>query len=146
MQIHNLKRKNKRTKHRQVGRGGKRGKTSGRGTKGQKARSGRKLRPEIRDMIKKLPKLRGRGVNANKPVGNPTVAINLDILESAFNQGDKVTPTALAGKKIIKRINGRVPLVKILGTGSISKALVFKKCSVSASVKDKIIAAGGLFN
>ena len=44
-----------------VGRGGKRGKTSGRGTKGQNARAGRKKRPEMRDFIKRIPKLRGRG-------------------------------------------------------------------------------------
>ena len=56
VQFHQLKIKNRRKKSRQVGRGGKRGKTSGRGTKGQKARAGRKLRPEMRDIIKKFPK------------------------------------------------------------------------------------------
>lgn len=50
----------------QVGRGGKRGKTSGKGTKGQNARAGRKKRPEIRDFIKRFPKLRGRGKNSLK--------------------------------------------------------------------------------
>lgn len=66
MQLHTLKRKTKNKKARQHGRGGTRGKTAGRGTKGQNARAGRKKRPEIRDTIKKLPKLRGRGVNSNK--------------------------------------------------------------------------------
>jgi len=61
MQFHTLKRKNPNKKSRQVGRGGTRGKTAGRGTKGQNARSGRKKRPEIRDTIKRIPKLRGRG-------------------------------------------------------------------------------------
>lgn len=68
MQFHNLQSKTKRKKSRQVGRGQSsgRGKTSGRGTKGQNARAGNKKRPEIRDVIKRLPKLRGRGVSSLK--------------------------------------------------------------------------------
>lgn len=61
MQLHTLQAKTKRKRGKQVGRGGTRGKTSGRGTKGQNARSGRKKRPELRDVIKRVPKLRGRG-------------------------------------------------------------------------------------
>lgn len=63
MQFHTIKRKTPNKKSKQVGRGGTRGKTAGRGTKGQNARSGRKKRPEIRDTIKRIPKLRGRGKN-----------------------------------------------------------------------------------
>ena len=59
MQIHNLKRQHKNKKDRLVGRGGKHAKTSGRGGKGQTARAGNKRRPELRDIIKKLPKNRG---------------------------------------------------------------------------------------
>lgn len=59
MQIHNLKRIHKNKKDRLVGRGGKHAKTSGRGGKGQTARAGNKRRPELRDIIKKLPKNRG---------------------------------------------------------------------------------------
>ena len=59
MQIHNLKRTNKNKKDGWVGRGGKHAKTSGRGGKGQTARAGNKRRPELRDIIKKLPKNRG---------------------------------------------------------------------------------------
>ncbi len=66
MQFHSLKRKTPNKKSRQVGRGGTRGKTSGRGTKGQNARAGHKNRPELRDFIKRVPKLRGRGKNSNK--------------------------------------------------------------------------------
>ena len=66
MQLNNLKPRTKRKKSVQVGRGGKRGKTAGRGTKGQNARAGRKKRPEIRDFIKRFPKLRGRGKNSFK--------------------------------------------------------------------------------
>jgi large subunit ribosomal protein L15 len=64
MQIHDLKRKNKNKKDRIVGRGGKHAKTSGRGGKGQTARAGNKRRPELRDIIKKLPKKRGYSFNS----------------------------------------------------------------------------------
>ncbi len=66
MQFHTLKARTKRRHARQVGRGGTRGKTSGRGTKGQNARAGHKKRPEIRDFIKRVPKLRGRGKSSLK--------------------------------------------------------------------------------
>jgi ribosomal protein L15 len=66
MQFHTLKRKTPNKKSKQVGRGGTRGKTSGRGTKGQNARAGRKKRPELRDFIKRVPKLRGRGKSSLK--------------------------------------------------------------------------------
>lgn len=66
MQFHTLKTKTKRKYQKQVGRGGTRGKTSGRGTKGQNARAGRKKRPELRDFIKRVPKLRGRGKSSLK--------------------------------------------------------------------------------
>jgi len=66
MQFHTLQAKTKRKYARQVGRGGTRGKTAGRGTKGQNARAGRKKRPELRDIIKRVPKLRGRGKSSLK--------------------------------------------------------------------------------
>ena len=66
MQFHNLQSKTKRKYARQVGRGGTRGKTAGRGTKGQNARAGRKKRPEMRDILKRVPKLRGRGKSSLK--------------------------------------------------------------------------------
>jgi len=64
MQIHNLKRTHKNKRDRLVGRGGKHAKTSGRGGKGQTARAGNKRRPELRDIIKKLPKNRGYRFNS----------------------------------------------------------------------------------
>ena len=66
MQIHNLKRNHKNKKDRIVGRGGKHAKTSGRGGKGQTARAGNKRRPELRDIIKKLPKNRGYRFKSRK--------------------------------------------------------------------------------
>lgn len=142
MQIHDIQPKTKRTKSRQVGRGGKRGKTSGRGTKGQNARAGRKIRPEIRDMIKRLPKLRGRGVNSFKSFAVKPVAINLTAL-SVFADGEKVTPSTIMAKGILASYKGRVQAIKILGTGDVSKKLMVSDCEVSESAKAKILAAGG---
>jgi len=68
MQIHNLKRLHKNKKDRIVGRGGKHAKTAGRGGKGQTARAGNKRRPELRDIIKKLPKNRGYKFNSVRKV------------------------------------------------------------------------------
>ena len=59
MQLHKLKPNYKAKKRKRIGRGGKRGTYSGRGIKGQKSRAGGKLRPEMRDIIKKIPKKRG---------------------------------------------------------------------------------------
>ncbi len=143
MQIHNLKRKTENKKKVQVGRGGKRGKTAGRGTKGQKARAGHKIRPEIRDMIKRLPKLRGRGVNSNKSIKKDATPVNLTKL-SVFKAGETVTPKTLVDKGVIEMFGGRYPEVKILSTGDIAVALTFKNCSVSASAKSKIEKVGGI--
>lgn len=56
-QLHTIQALHKLKKKKRIGRGGKRGTFSGRGTKGQKARAGRKIRPAIRDLIQSLPKL-----------------------------------------------------------------------------------------
>ncbi len=59
MQLHELKPNYSNKKGKRVGRGGKRGTTSGHGTKGQKSRAGHRIRPAERDLIQRLPKLRG---------------------------------------------------------------------------------------
>lgn len=142
MQTHNLKRKTENKKKVQVGRGGKRGKTSGRGTKGQKARAGHKIRPEIRDMIKRLPKLRGRGVNSNKSIQDKNTPVNLTQLES-FKANEIVSPKTLVDKGILSTVHGRYPRVKILSLGEISTAVEVRDCEVSAGAKAKIEKAGG---
>jgi len=138
-----LKRKTENKKARQVGRGGTRGKTSGRGTKGQNARAGRKKRPELRDIIKKLPKLRGRGKNSNVSFQVKAVPVSLDAIENAFSKGGKVSPATLVAKKVIEIYKGKTPLVKILGTGEIKAKVQVVGCAVSASAKEKIEKAGG---
>ncbi len=126
-----------------VARGGKRGKTAGRGGKGQSARAGNKRRPEWRDIIKKLPKLRGRGVNQNKPVTEQMVIVNLAALEGAFGANEAITPTILVEKGIVSTWSGNIPPVKILGDGDVTKAFKVSGCSISESAKAKIEKAGG---
>jgi large subunit ribosomal protein L15 len=60
MQLHEIQPCQKQKTKKRIGRGGKRGTYSGKGMKGQKSRAGAKIRPEVRDLIKKTPKLRGR--------------------------------------------------------------------------------------
>ncbi len=146
MQIHQLKRNTPNKKSRQVGRGGKRGKTSGRGTKGQKARAGSKLRPEMRDIIKKLPKKRGFGKNRARTVNSSIVKafqINISILEKVLSDGDAVTPVFLVEKGVLKKVKGRLPRVKILGMGEITKKITIEGCIISKSASEKIKKAGG---
>ncbi len=147
MEINNIHRNTPNKKVRLHGRGGKRGKTSGRGTKGQNARAGRKFRPEMRDAIKKLPKLRGHTVNgfAISSTGvhnNKAVAINLSQL-SVFTKGETVNLKTLAEKKVLNMKLGKYPATKILGTGEIKVALNFERVQVSKEARTKIEKAGG---
>jgi len=143
MQLHTLNRKTKRKKPKLVGRGGKRGTTAGRGTKGQRARAGHRIRPEIRDMIKKLPKRRGRGKNIFNTVTTPPEIVNLDIIDKFFSAGELVTPATLVEKGLVERQSGKIPQVKILGTGNVTRALTIERCTISASAREKIIAQKG---
>lgn len=146
MQTHQIKRNKPNKKKIVVGRGGKRGKTSGRGHKGQKARSGHKLRPEIRDMIKKLPKKRGFGKNRARTVNSSVVKpipVNISVLDEIFKDGDTVTHALLVEKGIIKKEKGNMPSVKILGMGDITKKISISECTVSENAKSKIEKAGG---
>lgn len=127
-----------------VARGGKRGKTSGRGGKGQTARAGNKRRPEWRDIIKKLPKLRGRGKNSNISFYKRPTPISIDLLESVFASGEAVSPAILAEKGIVSTLSGRILEVKILGGDKpLTKALKLSGCAVSVSAKAAIEKAGG---
>ena len=73
-----------------------------------------------------------------------SVAINLDILNKHFNDGDVVTPENLIAKKIVSPAKGKVPVVKILAKGTLSKKLVFENCKVSKAGKEAIEKAGGV--
>ncbi len=146
MQLHTLTPQTKNKKNPPVGRGGKRGKTSGRGGKGQTARAGHKIRPEVRDLIKKIPKRRGHGKNRSRTVRTNRIAVsavNLAALEASYVAGETVSPASLLARGLVRRAKGRAPVVKILGTGECKKALVIKDCTISVTARAAILAAGG---
>ncbi len=125
MQLNNLQNSTKR-KIKRVGRGGKRGTFSGRGTKGQKARSGRRIRPAERDLIIRTPKLRGY---KNKPIKLSLPVINVGDLEKRV-AGDVINRETLGS-------------FKILGNGEVKRAFTVEGLRVSKSAKAKIKKAGG---
>ncbi|MDD3531482.1 MAG: uL15 family ribosomal protein [Candidatus Pacebacteria bacterium] len=146
MQLNSLAPRTKNKKNPHIGRGGKRGKTSGRGGKGQTARAGHHIRPEVRDLIKKFPKRRGHGKNRARTVRTnriATSAVNLAELELNYKAGEIVSPATLLARGLVRRAKGRAPMVKILGTGIISKALVIKNCDLSVAASAAIEKAGG---
>lgn len=146
MQTHTLKRKTENAKKKLVGRGGTRGKTSGRGHKGQKARAGHSIRPAYLDLIKKLPKLRGHGKNRAQTVDGSkqkAFAVNLNLIE-VFSNGDIVSPKTLESKGIIERKGGLLPKIKILGGGEFTKKVTVIGCDVSKSAEEKIKSLGGI--
>lgn len=144
MQIHEIRRDNPYKKSKLVGRGGTRGKTSGKGGKGQTARAGHRVRPAMRDIIKKLPKLRGHGKNRSESVfyRGPEAVVNVGAL-NVFSEGDTVTPTSLVAKGLIGEAFGKNPKVKILGNGELTCKLTIERCTVSGTAKEKIEKVGG---
>ena len=146
MQLHELKPATPKKTAKRIGRGGKRGKTSGRGHKGQKARAGNSTRPEMREHIKKIPKLRGHGVNRSRTVNAERVrpvVVNVAALEAGFEAGAIVNRKTMVAAGVLETVRRKAPAVKILGNGELTKKLVIEGCEVSASAKTKIEAAGG---
>ncbi|MGN1019361.1 MAG: 50S ribosomal protein L15 [Aristaeellaceae bacterium] len=114
------------------------GKTSGKGHKGAKARSGGGKRPGFEGgqmpLYRRVPK---RGFN--NIFGTEYAAVNVERLE-VFNDGDVVTVDELLAKKIIRKpMDG----VKIMGNGELTKKLTVKAAKFTASAKEKIEALGG---
>ncbi len=140
MLVNELKPKNKNKNRKRVGRGGKKGTYSGKGGKGQTARSGRKLAPIIRELIKRYPKLKGY---RRFEMLEDTMVVNLKTLEKRAKDGDVVTVAYLMEKGLIRQIKGKNPLVKILGNGAFTKKLFFEGVEVSAAAKITIEKAGG---
>jgi large subunit ribosomal protein L15 len=137
--INTLKRAHPNKKARQVGRGGTRGKQSGRGGKGQTARAGNKRRPQMRDIIKKLPKLRGYKFASTVSKATPVNVGSLNV----FKANAVVNPESLLTMGLVRRLGGNTPAVKILATGEISQSLSVEGCVVSAAARAKIEKAGG---
>ena len=94
----------------------------------------------MRDIIKKIPKLRGYKF---KSITNDFYPINLDALENGFKAGDTVTLAELMARKIVRVKGGTNPRVKILARGTLSKKLSVKGCTMSATAQAAIEKAGG---
>jgi large subunit ribosomal protein L15 len=153
LSLSNLKPAQARKARKRVGRGlgsGK-GRYSGRGIKGQKARSGsRKMRPGFEGgqmpIYMRLGKQRGPYSKDAMPVGphrTSTVPVNLRDLDRVFDDGADVTLEALIEKGLIK--NSRTD-VKILGQGELKKKLTVTAHAFSAAAREKIEQAGGTAN
>lgn len=115
------------------------GKTAGRGEKGQKSRTGSRIRPFFEGgqipLFRRLPK---RGFkNADRVV---YALVNLDVLERNYQAGEVVDLESLHAKKLLGK--GEM-IVKVLANGEITKALTVKAAKFSAAAAAKIQAAGG---
>jgi large subunit ribosomal protein L15 len=142
MRLHDLKpRPGARHRRKRLGQGESsgHGKTSGRGGKGQTARSGSSIRIGFEGgqmpLIRRIPK---RGFN-NKRHETRYVAVNLDSLNQ-FEEGAKVDETVLRDSGLA---NGSGVLIKILGTGDLTRKLTVSAHAFSASARTKIEAKGG---
>jgi len=124
-----------------VGRGeASKGKTSGRGTKGTKARY--QVRPGFEGggvrLVMRTPKLRG----FTNPFRVEYQVVNLEKLSALYPKGGDVTVADLVAKGAVRKNE----LVKVLGDGDISVKLAVSVDKVSSSARDKIVAAGGSVN
>lgn len=141
MKLHELKANEGTRKERnRVGRGTSsgNGKTSGRGHKGQKARSGGGVRPGFEGgqmpLFQRLPKRGFTNINRKE-----YAIVNLDKLNQ-FEEGTEVTPELLLEEGVVSKVNAGI---KILGNGAIEKKLTVKAHKFSQTAKDAIEAAGG---
>ena len=150
LNLHSLKPAQPRKERKRIGRGlgsGK-GRYSGRGIKGQKARSGSHKLPAGFEggqmpIDMRLGKLRGNTSADARPVGpfrTYTQPVNLRDLEQRFEAGADVTLEALLEKGLIRNMRTDV---KILGSGDLTKKLSVTAHGFSASAREKIEAAGG---
>jgi large subunit ribosomal protein L15 len=130
------------------GQGSGTGKTSGRGQKGQKSRSGSHMMRAgfiggQMPLHMQVPKLRGAHSKDSMPIGpfrTYTHGVNVSALAARFEAGAEVTPEALLAARVLRTL--RHP-VKILGDGEIAVALTVHAHGFSASARTKIEAAGG---
>ncbi|MCS7239766.1 MAG: 50S ribosomal protein L15 [Candidatus Bipolaricaulota bacterium] len=131
-------------KHRvkRVGRGygsGHGGHESGRGTKGQGARAGVRMRPGYEGgqtpLWMRFPK---RGFR--NPLAKEYAIVDIGVLEKHFSPGEEVTLEKLMAKGIVKDPKGGL---KVLGEGELTKPLIVKAQKFSRRAREKIEAAGG---
>ncbi|MBI2552318.1 50S ribosomal protein L15 [Candidatus Uhrbacteria bacterium] len=129
-----------RTRVRRIGRGAGsgRGTTAGKGTKGQRARSGGRRglkRIGLKRIMQRIPK--GRGFTS---IHRRPAVVNVGVLDERFAAGTSITPELLVKFDLVQNL--RAP-IKILGEGTLTKALTVKGCSLSKSARAKIEQAGG---
>ena len=131
-------------KRRGRGSGSGHGKTSGRGHKGQRARSGSKIGPGFEGgqmpIYRRLPKF-----GFKNPFSKEVQVVNLDAVDNIVSSGTakglkEITPKILFEKGILKKLN---IAVKILAKGKLTKSLHIKAHSFSAAAKKEIEKAGG---
>jgi large subunit ribosomal protein L15 len=133
------------TKHKarkRIGRGpgSGHGKTSGRGHKGFYSRSGSSSRSGHEGGQTPLFRRVAKRGFSNNYFRLKVAVINLATLEEAFEAGAVITPEELVGRGLT---NGKFDVIKILGTGELSKKLTIRAHRFSESAKQKIAAAGG---
>lgn len=134
--LHTLKsfRKNKKVRR---GRGNATGSGtySGRGVKGQKARSGSSGLKEmsLRRAVQRIPKKRGF-----KAVRAKTESVTLGTLDAIFENGSVITPKLIRHQGIIKGNQ-----VKIIRSGELTKKFSFKSCNITPGARDEIVKLGG---
>lgn len=138
MQIHTFSAKTSLKSKKRVGRGGKRGTTSGKGQKGQGSRAGRKKRPAERDILSKFPKFRGIGNAANR--GPAIFEIYVDRIHEFAGPDGVLTKKMLVAKKLIPRYNYPV---KIILRGVPKTAFTIEGITASAGARKKIEEKGG---
>ena len=130
MQAHNLTKQRGQKEKKRIARGGKRGSFSGRGIKGQKSRAGRRIRPQIRDVIKKIHKRRGYGKNRGKSFGyhpQKPQTVSISRVEAVFENGAHITPAELQKRGLVRSAKGKKLVVKILGGAELKKNFTFGK-------------------
>ena len=140
IKLHHLKpAEGAKTDRKRVARGdrGRGGKTAGRGTKGTGARGSvpESFEGGQMPLVRRQPKLPGFN-NPNKVV---FAVINVSRLEEAFEAGDEVTVASLTAKGLVRK---KRP-VKVLGHGELTKALTVDVDAITATAREKVIAAGG---
>ena len=97
-------------------------------------------------MIKRIPKLRGRGKNIFQSFQLKSVPINLKLIEKHYVDEEIVSKETLAEKGLAKFNKGEKPSVKILASGEITKKITVSGCAVSKSARVKIEKVGGTIN
>ncbi len=143
MKLHALKSSKSRVSRR-VGRGGKRGTTAGRGTKGQHSRAGRRIRPAERDLIIRLPKRRGF---RNKIKSDKPFVFNLGELSAKLKTFAKAGQPLEIDITLLKAAGlmgkQRKGAIKVLSAGEIEFPIVLKGMTASKSAQEKIQKSGG---